>query len=92
MKTNSHKDNDDSATAPEMKQRITYITSSDDELGPSRLSTLKTEAKIQDLRAAKEHRITVDLSELPREVRGYKAMNMQMLRSTDMLLVACGYS
>lgn len=51
-----------------MKQRITYVRSHDDSFHPSQLEVHQNSMTIRCLAAAKEHRLTVGLNELPREV------------------------
>ncbi|KAF2676782.1 PIG-X-domain-containing protein [Lentithecium fluviatile CBS 122367] len=51
-----------------MKQRITYIVRNPDEFTPEQLEVIGRSLNIQKLNAAKEHRITLGLKELPREL------------------------
>lgn len=51
-----------------MKQRITYFRQHDAPFDLSQLSVEPNGMQIDDLEAAKEHRITIGLSELPGEV------------------------
>ena len=51
-----------------MKQRITYVRSNDGSFHPSQLEVQENSMIIRSLDAAKEHRLTIGLSELPQEV------------------------
>lgn len=55
-----------------MKQRITYIVKDADEFSPDQLEVTKDGQKdlitLKGVEAAKEHRITLGLNELPSEV------------------------
>jgi hypothetical protein len=51
-----------------MKQRITYIVRKPDEFSPEQLEVDDESFTVKGLNAVKEHRITVGLKELPREV------------------------
>jgi hypothetical protein len=51
-----------------MKQRITYIVRKPDEFSPEQLEVDKESFTVKGLNAVKEHRITLGLKELPREV------------------------
>lgn len=51
-----------------MKQRITYLVHNPEEFTPEQLEVTSSSLKLDKLNAAKEHRITIGLSELPREV------------------------
>jgi len=54
-----------------MKQRVTYVVHSPDDFDPSqlRLSPTNDAFTLDSVNAAKEHRLTFGLSELPQEVR-----------------------
>ena len=54
-----------------MKQRITYVVHNPDDFDPSqlRLSPTNNAFTLDLVNAAKEHRLTFGLSELPQEVR-----------------------
>jgi hypothetical protein len=55
-----------------MKQRITYVVKNPDTFTPEKLDVKKDGKKdsfsVSEVHAAKEHRITLGLDELPREV------------------------
>lgn len=51
-----------------MKQRITYLVPNPDDFKEDSLEVKDTTLSLRDVKAAKEHRITVGLSELPQEV------------------------
>jgi hypothetical protein len=51
-----------------MKQRITYLVPNPDDFNPDLLNVKDGSLSIKGLKAAKEHRITVGLSELPLDV------------------------
>ena len=56
-----------------MKQRITYIVQNPDDFSPEQLE-VRTDARgplfaVKGVEAAKEHRLTLGLNELPEEVR-----------------------
>lgn len=51
-----------------MKQRITYLVQNSDDFTPEQLEVKGASLTLKDLPAAKEHRITFGLNELPREV------------------------
>lgn len=51
-----------------MKQRITYIRGADQNFDPASIAPTGGSLKIPSLRAAKEHKLTIDVSELPEEV------------------------
>lgn len=51
-----------------MKHRITYIRESSSPIDPDQMEVTKDTLHIRNLLAAKEHRLTLGLSELPREV------------------------
>ncbi|KAF2750111.1 PIG-X-domain-containing protein [Sporormia fimetaria CBS 119925] len=52
-----------------MKQRITYLVPEADDFHPDLLSVRDASLSVRNLKAAKEHRITVGLSELPEKLR-----------------------
>lgn len=52
-----------------MKERITYIHRADDAFEPSQLTVGKASLEIANLKAARDHRLTFSIAELPREVR-----------------------
>lgn len=52
----------------DMKERITYIHRADDPFEPSQLSVGEGSLDISNLRAARDHQLTFDLEELPKEV------------------------
>ncbi len=52
-----------------MKQRITYLRDNADDFNPSQLEVGSDYMLVRSLKAAKEHRLTVGLEELPKEVR-----------------------
>ncbi|KAF2257787.1 hypothetical protein CC78DRAFT_572948, partial [Lojkania enalia] len=52
-----------------MKQRITYIVQNPDDFNPEQLSIKDTDLTLNGVGAAKEHRITLGLSELPKELQ-----------------------
>jgi len=51
-----------------MKERITYIRDNQDEFHPGQLEVGNNSMHIKSLKAAKEHRLTFDFSQLPTEV------------------------
>lgn len=51
-----------------MKQRITYVVPDPESFDPESLSVRTSSLELRDVKAAKEHRITFGLSELPVEV------------------------
>lgn len=51
-----------------MKQRITYLVPNADDFNPDLLTVTDTSLSLHNVKAAKEHRITFGLSELPQEV------------------------
>lgn len=55
-----------------MKQRITYVVTNPEEFRPEHIKVAEHENghrfQLQGIRAAKEHRITLGLDELPSEV------------------------
>lgn len=51
-----------------MKQRITYIVQNPDEFSPEQLDVRGDLFAVKDVEAAKEHRTTLGLDELPDEV------------------------
>lgn len=54
---------------PNMKERITYLLHVGEEgFDPSRLTVTKESLALPPIKAAKEHRLTLGLSELPHEV------------------------
>jgi hypothetical protein len=52
-----------------MKQRITYLVQDPEVFSPEQLTVDDGALMLDKVNAAKEHRITFGLSELPREVR-----------------------
>jgi hypothetical protein len=52
-----------------MKQRITYLVPEPDDFRPELLTVQDESLSVRNLKAAKEHRVTFGLSELPEEVR-----------------------
>lgn len=52
-----------------MRERITYIHANDDDFTPQQLQVGRATLSVKALRGAKEHRLTIGLSELPQEVR-----------------------
>ncbi|KAF2275203.1 protein pbn1 [Westerdykella ornata] len=52
-----------------MKQRITYLVPNPDDFHPDLLEVESASLSVRDLKAAKEHRLTLALSELPSELR-----------------------
>ncbi|KAF2474115.1 PIG-X-domain-containing protein [Lindgomyces ingoldianus] len=56
-----------------MKQRITYLVRNPDEFTPEQLAVKPSSIALRKVNAAKEHRITLGLEELPDELR--KAFN-----------------
>ncbi|KAF2115062.1 PIG-X [Lophiotrema nucula] len=52
-----------------MKQRITYIVKDADDFDPEQLDVKSGSLTLKNVKAAKEHRITFGLSELPRELQ-----------------------
>ncbi|KAG0652407.1 pbn1 [Hyphodiscus hymeniophilus] len=54
-----------------MRQRITFIQEPQDSLDPQRLQIGKNSIATQDLKAAREDRITLSLDELPQELYQY---------------------
>ncbi|KAI9837512.1 MAG: hypothetical protein M1819_007163 [Sarea resinae] len=52
-----------------MRQRITYLYNAEGAFDPEQLSVTETQLSVQNLDAAKEHRITVGFEELPQELR-----------------------
>jgi hypothetical protein len=69
-----------------MKQRITYVVKNPDEFSPEQLE-VKQSSKgpsftIKNVDAAKEHRITLGLDELPDEVLS----NIEAFRSTKLIV------
>lgn len=57
--------------AKKMKQRVTYVVHNPDDFDPSQLRLPPTNDAftLDSVNAAKEHRLTFGLSELPQEVR-----------------------
>lgn len=51
-----------------MKQRITYIVQDADDFNPDQLEVNDVSLTLKGVKAAKEHRITFGLRELPQEV------------------------
>jgi hypothetical protein len=51
-----------------MKHRITYLVPNPDDFHPDLLTVEDTSFSVKNLKAAKEHRITLGLNELPQEV------------------------
>jgi hypothetical protein len=51
-----------------MKQRITYLVRDPESFDPNLLTVNDASLSLRDVKAAKEHRITFGLSELPAEV------------------------
>lgn len=51
-----------------MKQRITYLVLEADEFHPDQLTVQDASFRVRNLKAAKEHRVTFGLIELPQEV------------------------
>ena len=60
-----------------MKQRITYIVQNPDAFSPEQLDVRRDVFAVKDVEAAKEHRITLGLDELPDEVRLSKSPHLQ---------------
>lgn len=56
------------STSPTMKQRITYLVQDPDVFSPEQLDVKGGSLTLDKVNAAKEHRVTFGLSELPREV------------------------
>jgi len=56
-----------------MKQRITYIVRNPEQFTPELLEVNRTSFTVKGLNAAKEHRITFSLKELPREVSSHQS-------------------
>ena len=54
--------------AANMKQRITYVVHDADEFSPDQLIVKGASLSLEKVKAAKEHRVTFGLSELPVEV------------------------
>ncbi|KAB8349525.1 hypothetical protein FH972_023551 [Carpinus fangiana] len=57
-----------------MKHRITYIRENEAPFEPSQLTVQANVLDVKALHAAKEHRLTIGLSELPAEVRGQRCL------------------
>jgi hypothetical protein len=51
-----------------MKQRITYLVQSPENLQPSNIEVTADGVAIKSFDGAKEHHVTLSLAELPREV------------------------
>lgn len=51
-----------------MKQRITYLVSNPDDFTPELLNVKDTSLSLNNVKAAKEHRFTLGVDELPEEV------------------------
>jgi hypothetical protein len=52
-----------------MKQRITYLAQKPENVQPSNIQVTKESLAVQSLDGAKEHHVTLSLTELPRNVR-----------------------
>jgi hypothetical protein len=51
-----------------MKQRITYVVNKPEDFSPEQLEVKDDKFSLKNIHAAKEHRITFGLDELPEEV------------------------
>ena len=65
-----------------MKQRITYVVPDPESFDPESLSVRASSLELRDVKAAKEHRITFGLSELPFEVWTNEPLLLQSRKLT----------
>jgi hypothetical protein len=73
-----------------MKQRITYVVNDPDSFTPELLEVKKDGSKdsfvVNGLQAAKEHRITLGLDELPSEVSTHLGCSFRLHRYVFLIL------
>lgn len=68
-----------------MKQRITYLVPNPDDFHPDLLEVESASLSVRDLKSAKEHRITLGLSELPLEVHINRLVRINFRTETDIM-------
>lgn len=64
-----------------MRHRITYIKHPDTDFDPDSITVSHDAISIEGLRASKEHRITLELEQAPKEVGASSALLVALLKA-----------